>query len=398
MSEVQNSLRQMRQSAASGSRLVYPALMSAVFIIYYLLQSHALPVITSAYICISLAACCIIAMERFMPYRNCWTAGANDLKNDSLYLLLVQILLPKLLTLSSVWILLKVFAIKTPSVLWPHQWPVAAQVLLMFLTADFFRYWLHRWSHTNPLLWRLHAVHHSPHKLYWLNVGRFHPVEKTLQFLLDALPFIVLAVSEEVLALYFVFYAVNGFLQHCNINLELGFLNYIISGPQLHRWHHSARPVEANSNYGNNIILWDLLFGTYYLPSQNKVGELGLHNRSYPESFSSQMLTPLTNIDQHPRPQNRLFRTLLNFLLHLKMQLVYFRLVRPFLKSAENPMTHQRKLLRRILRKNETCEYALKFKFSQIETIADYRKALPIVGYEELRPWIEKQDELKKTF
>jgi len=31
-------------------------------------------------------------------------------------------------------------------------------------------------------------VHHYPHKLYWLNVGRFHPIEKALQYMLDMLP------------------------------------------------------------------------------------------------------------------------------------------------------------------------------------------------------------------
>ena len=125
-----------------------------------------------------------------------------------------------------------------------------------------------------------------------LNVGRFHPVEKGLQFLFDALPFILLGVSAEVLALYFVFYSVNGFFQHCNIELRLGYLNYLVSGPELHRWHHSRKIEESNSNYGNNLIIWDTLFATRYLPEGKRVGELGLVNRHYPQSFSAQMKTP----------------------------------------------------------------------------------------------------------
>jgi sterol desaturase/sphingolipid hydroxylase (fatty acid hydroxylase superfamily) len=175
---------------------------------------------------------------------------------------------------------------------WPYDWPVALQTLLMILSADFLRYWLHRFSHEWPLLWRLHAVHHSPHKLYWVNVARFHPIEKALQYFFDAMPFIILGISEEVLALYFVFYSINGFFQHCNIKLRLGFLNYIVSGPELHRWHHSMIAKESNQNYGNNLIVWDLLFGTWYLPRNRQVDTLGLVNRDYPMPFVSQLKAP----------------------------------------------------------------------------------------------------------
>ncbi len=175
---------------------------------------------------------------------------------------------------------------------WPHAWPVYAQTLLMMFAAEFMRYWLHRLAHAWIPFWQFHAVHHSPHKLYWINVGRFHPIEKALQFLFDALPFIVLGVSEEVLALYFVFYAINGFFQHCNIELRLGFFNYLISGPELHRWHHSKFVKESNNNYGNNLIIWDLIFGTWFLPKDRLVGELGLINRKYPINFTSQLKTP----------------------------------------------------------------------------------------------------------
>jgi sterol desaturase/sphingolipid hydroxylase (fatty acid hydroxylase superfamily) len=92
--------------------------------------------------------------------------------------------------------------------------------------------------------------------------------------------------------LYFVFYAINGFFQHCNIDLRMGILNFIISGPQLHRWHHSVEIQESNTNYGNNLIVWDLLFRTWFLPGARDVGILGLVNREYPLDFLSQLKTP----------------------------------------------------------------------------------------------------------
>jgi len=171
--------------------------------------------------------------------------------------------------------------------------------ILMVLMADFFRYWLHRLSHEWMPLWRLHAVHHSPHKLYSMNVGRFHPLEKSIQFIFDALPFIILGITENVLALYFVFYSINGFFQHCNIKIYLGPLNYVISGPELHRWHHSVKIKESNKNFGNNLIVWDLLFGTWHLPKAKKVEQLGLINRNYPLGLIEQLKSPFINgLDQ----------------------------------------------------------------------------------------------------
>ena len=64
------------------------------------------------------------------------------------------------------------------------------------------------------------------------------------------------------LLLYTVWVSVHGLFQHCNVRLRLGPLNYIFSMCELHRWHHSLKLEEANSNYGNNILFWDLVFDT----------------------------------------------------------------------------------------------------------------------------------------
>ena len=50
----------------------------------------------------------------------------------------------------------------------------------------------------------------------------FHPIDKSLQFMADALPFIILGVGPAVLSLYFLLYAVNGFFQHSNCRVRLG--------------------------------------------------------------------------------------------------------------------------------------------------------------------------------
>ncbi len=282
--------------------LTYPSLIASSLLLHVLLLRTDIGLFFSTYLPVGAAALVITFLERTHPHRPEWQPDHHDVANDLTFMVLVQILLPKVLVFLLAISVLRFLQLHEIGVAgwWPHGWPAVAQTALMLLSADFLRYWLHRGSHEwSPLLWRLHAVHHSPPKLYWVNVGRFHPIEKAVQFLFDAAPFIVLGVSENVLALYFVFYAVNGFFQHCNVEVRLGLLNYIISGPELHRWHHSREIRESNKNYGNNVILWDLLFGSYFLPKDRKVESLGLRNRAYPLSFGQQLRTPfIKGLDQ----------------------------------------------------------------------------------------------------
>ena len=272
----------------------YPGIMVGGFVLFVLLQRAGVPLTLSSYVPAAAAAGLITAHEILLPHRDEWKPGRAEIANDAAFLIAIQMLLPYLLSLAVVlWL-----AGATQSGgwnlagVWPSDLPVPLQALLMLIGADFLRYWMHRAFHRFGPLWRLHAVHHSPHRLYWLNVGRFHPLEKSIQFLADALPFIVLGVSEPVLAVYFVFFAINGFFQHSNCSVRLGPLNYIVSGPELHRWHHSRQQAESDTNFGNNLIVWDILFGTRFLPAGREVGPLGLNNNAYPMSFVAQMKSP----------------------------------------------------------------------------------------------------------
>ncbi len=277
--------------------ITYPAVMVLALCGYFLLTKYGTTLAAAALIPVLLSALTITLLERSFPHRKDWRPNRVDVLNDTIYMAVVQNILPRFLGLVVAATVLQsqVFESGLAAAMWPHHWSVSTQMILMLVTAEFLRYWLHRLAHNWKPLWQLHAVHHSSHKLYWVNVGRFHPLEKTLQYLFDALPFILLGVSAEVLALYFVFYAINGFFQHCNIAIRMGPLNFIFSGPELHRWHHSDRVEESNNNYGNNLILWDLVFGTWYLPQQRTVDSLGLVNRNYPVSFLHQLKTPFIN-------------------------------------------------------------------------------------------------------
>jgi sterol desaturase/sphingolipid hydroxylase (fatty acid hydroxylase superfamily) len=68
-------------------------------------------------------------------------------------------------------------------------------------------------------------------------------------------------------------------------------LNWVFSTADLHRWHHSADFAESNTNFGSNLILWDIVFRTRYLPEgrPQRVGIVGL---TMPDNFFAHLASP----------------------------------------------------------------------------------------------------------
>jgi sterol desaturase/sphingolipid hydroxylase (fatty acid hydroxylase superfamily) len=148
--------------------------------------------------------------------------------------------------------------------------------------------------HEVPGMWRFHATHHSAPRLYWLNAARFHPIDLFLVGTLKLAPLVVLGAGAPILALVNVFSAVHGAFQHSNLPIRLGPLNWVFSMTELHRWHHSKAVEEANSNYGGNLIVWDILFGTRFLPSDREPPEeIGIEALpGFPMGFWANLAAP----------------------------------------------------------------------------------------------------------
>lgn len=239
-------------------------------------------------------------LERLLPFREQWNRNHGDTGTDIIHLFVSNGIVASLEKPVLVAALVGVTAWLSESVggsLWPDRWPLLAQLFLMLLIAEFGRYWIHFAAHKVPCLWRLHAIHHSPSRLYFLNAGRFHPLESVLFQIPEVVPFIVLGTNIETIALYFTFNTIHGFFQHSNIQQRLGWLNYVFSLPELHRWHHSKNIEESDRNFGNNLIVWDLLFGTYFNPPGREVEDIGLLNAEYPKGYLGQLAAPFASRD-----------------------------------------------------------------------------------------------------
>jgi sterol desaturase/sphingolipid hydroxylase (fatty acid hydroxylase superfamily) len=128
------------------------------------------------------------------------------------------------------------------------------------------QYVFHLISHKNPVLWRLHRVHHGDVHLDVSSALRTHPLEMIASTLF-MIPIVVLCgLSPIVLLAYETVEVFLNMLTHANIRIPEtieGCARALLITPGLHRLHHSDTLPETDSNYGNVFSFWDRLFATY---------------------------------------------------------------------------------------------------------------------------------------
>lgn len=238
----------------------------------------------------------LLVLERVHPYQEDWLLSHGDVRTDLIHNL-VNLWIPELYTVIFVGgfsvagaALSNALGIK----LWPSDWPLLAQLLLALLVGELGTYWIHRLMHENAFLWRFHAAHHSAPRLYWFNAARFHPLDLFAQQFLAVTPLVLLGADMRIIALHTLFTAIHGMFQHCNVDIRLGPLNWFFSMAELHRWHHSKHLDEANTNYGANVIFWDIVFQTRFFPQdRNPPTEIGIADLpSFPGGYWAQILSP----------------------------------------------------------------------------------------------------------
>ncbi len=238
----------------------------------------------------------VVVFERLLPEHPDWNVSQGDVGTDLVHGV-VSSTIHELLKVGLHVAFIGLAAWLSELVggsLWLMDWPLLLQLALALVISQFGEYWAHRAMHELPPLWRLHATHHSPGRLYWLNASRFHPLDAVILLTVALTPLIVLGVGSDALLLFAVWVSVHGLFQHCNIRLRLGPLNYLFSMAELHRWHHSLSLEEANSNYGNNILFWDLVFRTVHYPKDREASaEIGLSDLpGFPKDYLGQLLSP----------------------------------------------------------------------------------------------------------
>jgi sterol desaturase/sphingolipid hydroxylase (fatty acid hydroxylase superfamily) len=251
------------------SRTAYPAILVLSLLLSALALHRGMPpgaVVTGAILGVLVV---VSLLERALPF----TPGATPLREtraDLVYLVIAAVLQPvgrALGQLLATGVTLALVSAIPPS---SHAWPLWARVLLAAALSDLGKYALHRAAHEHPWLWRFHAEHHAPSRMVALNGIRLHPVNLLWNLTLDAVPALALGLDAKSIALLGVFRGSLSVLQHANVELRLGPLDWIFSTPTVHRWHHSTNLTEATANYGSSLIVWDVLLGTRRVPKDRR--------------------------------------------------------------------------------------------------------------------------------
>jgi sterol desaturase/sphingolipid hydroxylase (fatty acid hydroxylase superfamily) len=236
-------------------------------------------------------------LERLYPFDPEWNnVPATDMVTDALHFVFSSAVPSAVI---SAFILTSIVAAagwlssRSGTTFWPDGLPFWIQVLLAALIADLALYWIHRYAHRNDWLWRIHAIHHSSGRLYWLAAYRTHPGNILGAFLGMSTPLILLGCPGEVIAMVSALGVMTGLLQHSNVDARMGPLNWVINSPELHRFHHSTDSALESSNFGASMIVWDVVFGTRFLPKEMPAHlRVGIKAMQFPKTYLLQLAAP----------------------------------------------------------------------------------------------------------
>ena len=156
-----------------------------------------------------------------------------------------------------------------------NQIPILALWIITFISIDLVFYVYHRMSHRIRFLWAIHLSHHSSEEMNFAVSFRqawFGPISKIPFFMV--LP--LLGFDPTIIAVAGVISTLWGIVGHTQVIGKLGPLEWIFNTPSHHRVHHGSNKQYIDKNYGNLLIIWDRLFGTFE-PEDEKV-KFGLVN------------------------------------------------------------------------------------------------------------------------
>lgn len=169
--------------------------------------------------------------------------------------------------------------------------------IIIFFSIDFLMYWFHYFFHRISALWVIHILHHSVKQLDWLSGTRSFWLDGIVATFFASIPLAIFEVSETGIAILS-FWEMNvQFLIHTNFRYSLGFLESWLNNNKAHWWHHSkTNYLKYGQNFGTYTLIWDRLFGTYYV-EERLPEELGIHSpKDYPEGIILRFLYPFLKL------------------------------------------------------------------------------------------------------
>ena len=152
--------------------------------------------------------------------------------------------------------------------------------IALFLATDFIWYWYHRLGHEINLFWMAHIVHHQSEDYNLTVSARITVLQAIFRhgFWL-VLPFI--GFPAGMITVMLLIHGLYPFFVHTRLVGNLGILEYVFVTPSHHRVHHASNEKYLDKNYGDVLIVWDKLFGTFVKEEEEPVYGLTKPLNSY---------------------------------------------------------------------------------------------------------------------
>ena len=266
----------------------YPVVMTSTLGAVGLVLYGVLPRWPTLVVIATLGIAAVALLERLQPYERDWLRDHGDLRADVLHGLVNLGLLA-----GTAYALNALRGAMPVLTLWPTTWPLWMQLLLAGALIDVALYAMHRFSHHAPWAWRLHAIHHSAERLYWLNGERRHPLSALLMAGPGLLVTVGLGAPPHILSAWLTLLSVQLAFQHANLDYRVGPLRRWLGVAEVHRWHHKREYEDAQVNFGEFFMLWDRLFGTFHdRPEPVRAGDVGSREERLPADYGRQLAWP----------------------------------------------------------------------------------------------------------
>jgi len=151
-----------------------------------------------------------------------------------------------------------------------------ASLAIVVVAMDLYKYTFHRLQHAIPFLWAMHSFHHSANAVTFITGGRHFWLERVLSdAFLPIMAILFLIPPDMVIAAGLIFFFPDT-CAHLNIRIPLGRFVTWVNNPQWHRIHHSALMEHRDKNFAAFFPIWDILFGTAWVPSPGEYPATGL--------------------------------------------------------------------------------------------------------------------------
>jgi len=135
--------------------------------------------------------------------------------------------------------------------------------VVLFVAQDLLYYVFHRCSHRVRWLWAAHVVHHSSERMNFSTAFRqslMYPIAGMWVFWI---PLAVLGFPPKQIVAIVLINLGFQFFVHTQAIGKLGWLEYVLNTPSIHRVHHARNDRYIDRNYAGVLVIWDRLFGSY---------------------------------------------------------------------------------------------------------------------------------------